>query len=261
MTIQPELWPLVLLSTTLATTPSPRTMSSMVPSTSARKGAMRRRNYPRRRPLSTSPPHRRLLRPRAVLIPLGERLPGCLERRRIPCCLVRRDTRPVQRFRRRVGLRQFLRDFPEAPLRLGPLLLRKSQLRPAQHQLCEQVISGKEAFNAVLLDAVGIEQQNRRGPRRLESLAEPLEGLSFVLHVHAGGKKTLVDVPYHPLIRPHLGIQPSAASSHRCGAEVEQNGLALRLRILEDLIHVVAEIDWHNISLWFTPLPKETTPT
>src|SRR5882762_1747311 len=38
MTIHPAFWPLVLLSTTLATTPSPRMINSIVPSTSARKG-------------------------------------------------------------------------------------------------------------------------------------------------------------------------------------------------------------------------------
>src|SRR5438445_12644757 len=38
MTIHPLFWPLVLLSTTLATTPSPRMINSMVPSNSARKG-------------------------------------------------------------------------------------------------------------------------------------------------------------------------------------------------------------------------------
>src|SRR2546421_6270538 len=40
MTIHPLFWPLVLLSTTLATTPSPRMINSMVPSTSARKGGI-----------------------------------------------------------------------------------------------------------------------------------------------------------------------------------------------------------------------------
>src|SRR5213080_5015714 len=40
MTIQPEFWPLVLLSTTLATTPSPRMTNSMVPSSSARNGGI-----------------------------------------------------------------------------------------------------------------------------------------------------------------------------------------------------------------------------
>src|SRR5262245_61080030 len=37
MTIQPPFWPLVLLRTTLATTPSPSVMRIMVPMTSARK--------------------------------------------------------------------------------------------------------------------------------------------------------------------------------------------------------------------------------
>src|SRR5438128_11298182 len=49
MTIQPAFWPLVLLSTTLATTPSPKMTSSMVPSSSATKGGIRvngkRRSY------------------------------------------------------------------------------------------------------------------------------------------------------------------------------------------------------------------------
>ena len=40
MTIHPAFWPLVLLSPTLATTPSPRMINSMVPSSSARKGGI-----------------------------------------------------------------------------------------------------------------------------------------------------------------------------------------------------------------------------
>src|SRR2546422_3150996 len=40
ITIQPAFWPLVLLSTTLATTPSPSVTNSMVPSSSARKGGI-----------------------------------------------------------------------------------------------------------------------------------------------------------------------------------------------------------------------------
>src|SRR5438874_10912911 len=41
MTIHPAFWPLVWLSTTLATTPSPRMINSMVPSSSARKGGIK----------------------------------------------------------------------------------------------------------------------------------------------------------------------------------------------------------------------------
>jgi hypothetical protein len=39
--------------------------------------------------------------------------------------------------------------------------------------------------------------------------------------VHARGEKVLVDEPHDTLIRPHLGIQPSAATSHRRGVEVQ----------------------------------------
>src|SRR5438477_5459007 len=53
MTIHPEFWPLVRLSTTFATTPSPRMTSSMVPRSSAKKGDMRRRRYLRGGGLST----------------------------------------------------------------------------------------------------------------------------------------------------------------------------------------------------------------
>src|SRR5437016_6256119 len=57
MTIHPAFWPLVLLSTTLATTPSPRMINSMVPSSSARKGGIglngKRRSYQRGSDLST----------------------------------------------------------------------------------------------------------------------------------------------------------------------------------------------------------------
>src|SRR5882672_1777796 len=48
MTIHPAFCPLVLLSTTLATTPSPRMISSMVPSSSARKGGIGSNGKPRR---------------------------------------------------------------------------------------------------------------------------------------------------------------------------------------------------------------------
>jgi len=67
--------------------------------------------------------------------------------------------------------------------------------------------------------------------------------------MHTGGEKSLVDEPHDALIRPHLGVQPSTATSHRRGAEIEQHGLPLRLGVLEDSIHIVAEIDFHTLIL------------
>src|SRR4030081_556600 len=99
------------------------------------------------------------------------------------------------------------------------------------------------------LDPICIEQQNRRGPRRLIAFAISLERFASILYVHTAGEKILIDEAHNPLVRPHLGIQPSTATSHRGGAEVQQYGLPLRLGILENLIHVVAEIDFHTLIL------------
>jgi len=65
--------------------------------------------------------------------------------------------------------------------------------------------------------------------------------------MHTGGEEILIDEARDALIRPHLGIQPSTATSHRRSAEVQQHGFPLRLGVLEDLIHIMAEIDFHTL--------------
>jgi len=57
----------------------------------------------------------------------------------------------------------------------------------------------------------------------------------------------LVHEPHHAFVRPHLGIQPSTAASHWGGAEVEEYRLSLGLRVLQDLINVMAKLDWHGM--------------
>jgi len=57
----------------------------------------------------------------------------------------------------------------------------------------------------------------------------------------------LVHEPHHAFVRPHLGIQPSTAASHWGGAEVEEYRLLLGLRVLQDLIDVMAKLDWHGM--------------
>src|SRR5438034_10792450 len=59
----------------------------------------------------------------------------------------------------------------------------------------------------------------------------------------------LVHKANDPFIRPHLGIQPSAATSHRGCVEVEKYGFLLRFGFFEDLIDVLAKADWHTIPL------------
>ena len=97
----------------------------------------------------------------------------------------------------------------------------------------------------VLHETVGIEQEKRRRPLFLIALAVSLDRLGIILHVDTGGKKILVHEAYDALIRPHLGVQPSTATSHRRGAEVEECGFLLCLGVLEDLFHIVPEIDFH----------------
>src|SRR5213078_1115618 len=118
------------------------------------------------------------------------------------------------------------------------------------------MIGGQKTLDPMLLDAVGIEQKNRRRPRRLVTFAVLLECRRIVLHVYAGGNKILIDKAHDALVGPHLGVQPSTATSHRRGAEIEQHGLPLRLGVLEDSIHIVAEIDFHVSFLLYRYTPR-----
>ena len=86
-----------------------------------------------------------------------------------------------------------------------------------------------------------------------------LERFGILFHVNSRWQEVLVDEPNHPLIRPHLGIQPSTAASHRGGAEIEQNGLVLLLRFFEDGICVVAKCYFHRSLL--AEIVKQTNCT
>src|SRR5207249_9971653 len=96
------------------------------------------------------------------------------------------------------------------------------------------------------LDTLGIELENRGGPRRVVPLAVAFELRRVVLYVHPGRQEMLVHEPHHAFVRPHLGIQPSTAASHWGGAEVEEYRLSLGLRVLQDPITVMQKPDWHG---------------
>jgi hypothetical protein len=61
--------------------------------------------------------------------------------------------------------------------------------------------------------------------------------------VHANRNEGLLDELYDSRIRVHLGIQPSAAASHRRGAEIEQHLAAGRGCIAQRGIEVVSPGD------------------
>jgi hypothetical protein len=65
--------------------------------------------------------------------------------------------------------------------------------------------------------------------------------------VDANGNEIARDELRDALIRIHLGIQPSTATSHRRGAEVEENRLLPRLRFAEDLVEIVTPGDGHRV--------------
>src|SRR5438876_7602576 len=159
-------------------------------------------------------------------------------------------------------MRELLHDFSESPLRVCPPLLLEPHMRQAKRELREEIIDGKKALHAVTLDAVGIKLENRRGPRRVVPLAVAFEFRRVVLHVHPGGQEMLVHEPHHAFVRPHLGIQPSTATSHWGGAEVEEYRLLLGVRVLQDLINVMAKLDWHGMlaggnRLEYSHVPEE----
>jgi hypothetical protein len=66
--------------------------------------------------------------------------------------------------------------------------------------------------------------------------------------MHARGEEIVVHEPRHPLVRPHLGIQPSTAASHWSGAEVQKYRFLLRFRVLEHPLDIAAKVDFHGTS-------------
>jgi hypothetical protein len=77
------------------------------------------------------------------------------------------------------------------------------------------------------------------------ALAESLEVRCLLAHVNSRRNEVLPDETGNPLIRVHLGIQPSTATSHRRGTEVEEDGLLLSSSIVQHLIYVVPPFDLH----------------
>src|SRR5439155_6330646 len=120
----------------------------------------------------------------------------------------------------------------------------------------------------MVFHAVRIEQENRRRPRRFVTLAIALERLRVLFHMHARRNKGLGDEARDAWIRPHLGIQPSTATSHWCGAEVEKYRFLLGFGLFQDLIDVVTKVDRHRsppgvfcttpIQVFFWPMSKGT---
>jgi hypothetical protein len=92
------------------------------------------------------------------------------------------------------------------------------------------------------LGAVRIEDEDRRGPLRVEAL----EGLGLLLDVSARGNEALGDEFGDLRIGVDLGIQPSACPSHGCGAEIEEQGTLALVRLAKRRVDVSTPLDLHE---------------
>jgi hypothetical protein len=54
--------------------------------------------------------------------------------------------------------------------------------------------------------------------------------------MHANGNEVVIDESDDRRIDIHLGVQPSAAGSHRCGGKVEQHVAVLGLRAWQGFV-------------------------
>jgi len=80
--------------------------------------------------------------------------------------------------------------------------------------------------------------------------------------MHSRWNEVLIDELHYAGVRPHLGIQPSAAASHRRRAEIEKDRLALLSGCAQGRVGVVAELDFHSSSFptgWSTRRSEEHT--
>ena len=93
------------------------------------------------------------------------------------------------------------------------------------------------------LRAVRLSHDQRRRPLGLETP----EILRALLDVNLYRNEVLADELCHFLARIDLGIQPSASTSHRGGAEVEQRHLASRLGLLQALIGIAQPLNFRHL--------------
>jgi putative membrane protein len=133
-------------------------------------------------------------------------------------------------------------------LGLGPVLALEGRVAQAQRQLGEKVGRGEKALDAMPLDAVRVELENRRRPLRVEAFRESLVVGRLVLDVEASRNEAVGDEPGDAFVGIDLGFQPSASASHRGGGEVQQNRTPLAGRFFQNAVDVVSPCDVHGTS-------------
>lgn len=188
-------------------------------------------------------PHGRLLGPRCILITLPKTLRGLGKGRGVVGRFVARHACPIERLGTCFRVPVSLGDFPEAPFGPREISPRERRMAQAQGKLRDQISGRQKAFDPVSFDTFGIEHQDRRCPLRGVSGAESLEFIGLFPHMNPHGNEVLLDEAGYPLVRVHLGIQPSTTTSHRRGAEVEEQVPLSGSRLLASGLEVALPID------------------
>jgi hypothetical protein len=172
--------------------------------------------------------------PLAPGIPLPEYLSGGLQLVGLVRGLVPGHSGPVAALGRGTGLGMTLADAVEALLCGPEVLMLEGQLAQTEFQLGQKVVDRKEAFDAVPLDTLRIEEELGRRPEGLE----PFEGLGLSLYVSLDRNEIPGDGVNDVLIGVNLGLQPSTSRSHRGGAEIEQDRLLFGPGFRQSRVHI-----------------------
>ena len=155
---------------------------------------------------------------------------------------VLRDCPPVHRFRREMGI-AILSDHVAVPsFRIGVFLVHEGDAAQAILQSSHKVVVGQIAFQPHTLFAGRIEQEHSRRPNRIEAV----EPCRMLFDVGFYRQEVFADELGSLLIFIRVGIQPSAGSSRRSRAEIQQDGARLLLGCGEGLIDILAPIHAHD---------------
>lgn len=155
---------------------------------------------------------------------------------------------PVEGLRSRIRIGQCAQEVLVDILRFFPLLARKGGVGEPQLQLAEKVVRRKKALELMAFDARRIQHLNRWRPLRTESL----ERLWLVFGVDSYGYVIVIDETFDVRVRINLGIQPSASSSHRSRAEIDQHRALNGPRLCKCGIDIFLPFNGHKASPFST---------
>ena len=141
------------------------------------------------------------------------------------------------------------RNIPEPLSGLLPITIGERCLSQAQLQLRKEFLDGQIAFETVTFGTARIRDNYGRSPLR----AEALETLRVLFDMDLQRNEVLIDEAGNPFIGINLGIQPSACASRRRRAEIEEQGLVLKLRFRERSVNILLPSYGHPE---FPPLMK-----